>query len=666
MPLRAPAVPLVAHDPSFNLWSADDRLAGRWTSHWTGAGRGLAGMVRIDGRTWNLVGRPMPEGPDLGQVACEVHPTRTVCRFRGAGIELELVFCSPLLPDDLEVLARPVTYLTWTARSLDGASHAVSLYVDITGEWAVDHPADPVAWARYQVAGMAVMRVGSAEQDVLGRAGDNVRADWGYVCLAVPAQAAGVVTVMADSNATRPGFAVDGGLPAGDDLDMPRAPVNGWPALCAVLDLGRVGAAPTAAMAMLAFDDVYTVEHLGRRCRAWWRRDGLGFAELLQRAAADHGRLMADCEDFDRRLVAELTEAGGEAYAELCALAYRQCLSAHGLAAELDGSLLHLSKENFSNGCIATVDVTYPGAPFFLCLAPRLLKGQLQPILDYALTPRWRFPFAPHDLGTYPLANGQVYGGGERSERDQMPVEECGNMLILVAAYVQVSGDVGFAARYRALLGRWADYLLGRGLDPEHQLCTDDFAGHLAHNANLSLKAIVALGAWAALAGRLGDGDARNRYRAAAEAMAADWQRMADDGDHYRLTFDRPGTWSQKYNLVWDRLLGLGLFPPEVARREVAWYLRHQERYGLPLDSRCAYTKNDWIMWTATLAEDPADFRALVEPVWRWADETSARVPLTDWYWTTDGRQAGFQARSVVGGFFIKLLAHRLAAGRAG
>jgi hypothetical protein len=665
--MRAPAVPLIAHDPSFNLWSTHDRLAGGWTSHWTGAGRGLAGMVRVDGVAFNLIGKPLPDGPELTQTGCTVWPTRTCFTFAGAGIALELEFCSPLLPDDLEVLARPVSYLTWTVRATDGRSHAVNLYVDITGEWAVDQPNQPVTWSRFGVAGMEPMAFGAANQQVLGRAGDNLRADWGYVYLGAPVQAAVVSTVMASTGETRPGFAATGTLPAADDLDLPRAPNAGWPGLCAVLDLGTVAVTPVSAHALLAYDDIATLSYLGRRCVAWWRRDGRTVADLLATAAADHGRLTAACAAFDQRLMAELTVAGGTEYAELCALAYRQCLSAHGLAADTsrddtEPMLLHFSKENFSNGCVATVDVTYPGAPFFLAFAPQLLQGQLEPVLRYARSRRWKHAFAPHDLGTYPLADGQVYGGGERSERDQMPVEECGNMLILVAAYSRFSGDFALSREFLPLLERWADYLLAKGLDPEHQLCTDDFAGHLAHNTNLALKAIIALGAQAWLVGVLGDAPRSAALRQAAEQMAAQWQVMADDGDHYRLTFDRPGTWSQKYNLVWDQLLGLDLFPPEVARREIAFYLTQQERFGLPLDSRCAYTKNDWLIWSATMAERPEDFAALIAPVRRWVDETPTRVPLTDWYWTTDGRQAGFQARSVVGGFFIKLLAVRLAA----
>ena len=407
---------------------------------------------------------------------------------------------------------------------------------------------------------------------------------------------------------------------------------------------------------MLAYDDIKSIRYFSNDLSAYWKRNGATIESVLAAAARDRQTIDAKARAFDAELRRDLERAGGAKYAAIGMLAYRQTLAATKLVADTNGQPLLFPKENFSNGCIGTVDVIYPMSPQYLLFGPTLAKALVVSNLDYASSPRWKFPFAPHDLGTYPHATGQVYGGGEKTEDNQMPVEETGNMIILVAAIAKMEKSADFAARYWPVLTRWAEYLRDKGFDPENQLSTDDFAGHLAHNVNLSAKAIIALGAFARLSQMHGDTAAARAYRALAERFAARWAADANDGDHFRLAFDLPGTWSQKYNLVWDRILGLNLFPPSVAQKEMAFYRRVEGPYGLALDNRRLYTKLDWITWTATLTGSRTDFEALVAPVFEFLNTTPNRVPMSDWYWTHDATKTGFQARSVVGGVFLRLL----------
>jgi hypothetical protein len=655
-PLRAAdvfeprAVPLVTTDPYFSIWSFSDRLTDDVTRHWTGKPQSLESMIRVDGVVYRLMGRFISEEA-LPQVGLSVGPTITSYQFEGAGIHVTLRFLTPLLPSNLDVFSRPVTYLIWNVRSADGRTHAVSFYYANTAQPVVNTDDQAVEWSREKINGLTTLRMGSQAQPVLAKSGDDLRIDWGYLYAAAPANDV-TASAFARPDALHDAFVGRGTLP---DKDAPSTPLpaNHAPEMAFVFDLGNVGAESVARHLILAYDDLYSIEYFHQRLRPYWRRNGAQASDLLTSAEHDYNSLRTESEKFDEKMMADLARAGGGEYARIAALAYRQGLAAHKLTAAPDGKPpYYFPKENFSCGCISTVDVIYPAAPVLLLVNPQLVEASLAPVMDYVQAGKWPFSYAPHDLGVYPLANGR-----DPNKIETMPVEESGNMLILFAALAKAEGSPAFAEKYASILKPWADYLVDNGLNPENQLCTDDFAGHLAHNTNLSVKAILGLGSYAQILDMEGKKELAAPYRAKAEEFAKRWVEMADDGDHYRLAFDKPGTWSQKYNLVWDKILGLNLFPPEVAEKEIAFYENHLNRYGLPLDSRKTYTKLDWEFWTATMASTPAEWNQLVAPIYDWVNQSPTRVPLTDWYWTIDGTQVGFQARSVVGGIFIKMLA---------
>lgn len=577
------------------------------------------------------------------QKSVDINATQTLYEFTAGKTDLTVTFTSPLLMSDLHLLARPVTYMNVTVKSNDGAAHDVQVYVGASSDIAANTPSQEVKATQYAAKGLSILKAGTVAQPVLQKKGDDLRIDWGYMYVAVPAAAKAKQAISSGVN-----YAKAFALPA-------KAALTGKSlTLSTSVALGKVGSTAKEQLFLFGYDDIESIQYFHKNLKPWWTLNGATSIENeLQLAAKDYQQVIAKCEAFNKQLRDDAVSAGGENYAKLCELAYRQSISAHKLVKSPEGEILFLSKENFSNGSINTVDVTYPSAPLYLVYNPDLLKGMLNGIYYYSESGKWSKPFPAHDLGTYPLANGQTYG-------EDMPVEECGNMMILTAAIVKAEGKIDYAKQHWKTLNIWADFLSKEGLDPANQLCTDDFAGHLARNANLSMKAIVALGGFVQMAEQMGETATANKYRAMTKDMVAKWMAMADDGDHYALTFDGKGTWSQKYNLVWDKVLGMNMFPKDVYTKEIKYYLTKQGNFGLPLDSRRTYTKSDWIVWTAVLADNKQDFDNLVNPIYKFALETSSRVPMSDWHETTNGKQVGFQARSVVGGYFIKVLEQKL------
>ncbi|MDL2305649.1 DUF4965 domain-containing protein [Bacteroides sp. OttesenSCG-928-D19] len=584
------------------------------------------------------------------QKSVQVLPTQTYYTFTCGPVELDLIFTAPLLLDDPDLISTPVNYISYQVRPTDENSHDIQIYFEATPDWAKNTPEQETETSVSEQGTLVFAKAGTTEQPILQKKGDNVRIDWGYFYLASEKKNK-VIIQAGDPKKIKDGFINEGFASLLKTQNKKEKSNTDVMIFCE--NIGKT-ATPSNGFMMIGYDDIYAIQYFHDNRPAYWKHNGnVDIIQAFEKASGNYLPIMKRCAAFDTKMMTDAEKVGGKEYAELCALAYRQAVSAHKLIEDKEGNLLFLSKENFSNGSIGTVDITYPSSPLFLIYNPDLLKGMMNPIFYYSESGQWNKPFPSHDVGTYPIANGQTYGG-------DMPVEESGNMLILTTAIAMVEGNADYAKKHWEVLTTWANYLMKEGLDPENQLCTDDFAGHFAHNANLSVKAIMGIAGYGKLAQMLGDNETAKKYTDAAKDMAQQWMQMADDGDHYRLTFDKPGTWSQKYNLIWDKLFGTTIFPEEVAKKEVAYYLTKQNKYGLPLDNRESYTKTDWIIWSACLADNTEDFRQLMLPVHVYAGETVSRIPLSDWHDTHDSHSMNFRARSVVGGYFMKMLEEKM------
>ena len=593
------------------------------------------------------------------QKSCYVLPTSTYYTFTCGGVDLDLVFTAPFLMDDVELMSTPVNYISYQVRANDGQEHDVQFYFGTTPELTVNNNSQATTTTIVSNDGRQFIKSGSKDQKVLGKAGDLITIDWGYLYLP---DVNGTIAV-ADQDLTASTFTATGKLPE-STTPFASTEEGEMPQLSYMHDFGTTSQA--SSYMMFGYDEVYDMRYMDKDYKGYWARNGKTIQQAFAEFQQNYDDIMTRCKAQDQIIYDDGLAAGNAKYAELLCASYRQCIAAHKLFEDNKGNLLFFSKENNSNGCVNTVDLTYPSAPLFLLYNTELMKGMCTSIFDYCESSRWGFDFAAHDLGTYPHANNQVYAqrfpGSNGEFGGNMPIEESANLVILAAAISDIDGNTDWADRYWQTLTTWTTYLVENGQDPENQLCTDDFAGHLAHNANLAVKAIMGVAAYAKLCWLRGDNQGYDSYMAKAQEMATNWVKLAKDGSttHYKLAYDKSNTWSQKYNMVWDKAWQTGLFTDQLKNQEYNFYLGKLNTYGLPLDSRAGYTKSDWEMWTAALARSNTYFLRISDLVWKYVNETGSRVPLSDWYDTGGGGMCAFRARSVIGGHWMKVYVDKM------
>jgi len=653
---RIASVPLVTCDPYFSVWSDADKLNEKDTVHWTSRTQAIKGIISIDGAKYNFMGTSDLENAE--QLTLDITPTSTTYTFKAANVQFSVRFTTPLLLTDPVLVSRPVTYMDFSAKSLDENAHEIE--VTVTADENHCHISDEscnMAEGVYNRASFSAAWMGKIAQSPLCHSSDLITIDWGYMYIAAPVSN-GKVWSSTDGRCT-----INASVSFSTDSD--------------------------GAYLLLAYDDTASINYFGTTTKAYWAKDGKTIIDAITDAVRDHESLILRCDLFDETLMRKAVNLAGDDYGLLCAVSYRQSIAAHKLIADENDEIIFLSKENNSNGCIGTVDVSYPSVPLYLLYNTEYVKGMMRPIFKFASLPVWKYDFAPHDVGRYPYATGQVYAsklrrrapegtpgkkyqfpadgvyppcyimGAEEEVFDfnyQMPVEECGNMLIMCAAVAVKDGNVDFSAKYLDILQRWVCYLIKYGEDPENQLCTDDFAGHLAHNANLAAKAIMGIASYGIILEMLGQTAEAKMYSDKAALLAAKWEARANAGDHTILSFGDANSWSLKYNTVWDLFFDTEIFSDDFFRNEIEWYIKSSNKYGVPLDSRKAYTKSDWILWCAGFAATKEEREALISPIAKYLYETPDRVPFGDWYDTENSVHYNFRNRTVQGGIYMPIL----------
>ncbi|KAF2091372.1 glutaminase GtaA [Saccharata proteae CBS 121410] len=663
-PARPPALPLAVKSPYLSTWlnAGSDGgnggyLPGEWPVFWSNQITGWTGLIRVDGTTYTWLGDPV--GPALAtQTSYEYTSTRSIVKIDVDGkVDMTITFLSPVTPNDLKRQSLIFSYMRVEVASSDGNTHDVQLYSDISAEWISGDRSNIAQWDYGNEDDIAYHKVYRQTQQLFSEVSDQTEyGNWYYATDSV----SNLTYQSGADNTVRGQFEDNGVLPNSQDSDY-RAINDDYPVFGFAKDLGSLSSSSVSTLFTIGLCQEDAVQFDGASgvvpLKSLWTSYFSSDIDALSFFHKDYCTSSDLSTSLDNQIESDSLSAAGQDYLTITSLSVRQTLGATQLVGTPDMPYLFL-KEISSDGNVQTVDVIFPSHPFFLYANPNLLKYLLDPLFVNQESGQYPNNYSMHDLGaSYPNGTGHPDGNDE-----QMPLEECGNMLIMTLAYAQRAKDNDYLSQHYNILRQWTSYLVDEALYPANQISTDDFAGALANQTNLALKGIIGINAMATIAQLTGNTADATNYANISRTYIQKWQQLATvpaNGTvpaHTSLAYGDTDSHGLLYNLYANSELGFDLVPQEVYDMQSAFYPTVELTYGVPLDTRHDYTKGDWELFTAAIAS--ASTRAMfIKDLATWINETPTNRPLTDLYDANTGDYPGidFVARPVVGGSFALL-----------
>ncbi|KAE9397145.1 DUF1793-domain-containing protein [Gymnopus androsaceus JB14] len=678
-PFNPPSIPLAVRTPYVSAWlpqGSGTALNGAWPQFWDGATLGWAGFVNVDGVSYNFLGTPDVPGATFSlatQQSFEFTSTQSIFVLSAGPIDITVNFLSPVEATDLVKQSTPFAYMAISAESTDGNAHTVQIYSDISAEWVSGDDSLTVNWTT-TTGDIFTHQVQLEDQTLFGEVDDHTQ--YGSAFYSSPNTVSATYQTGQDI-VVRAQFIEHGVLANTEDTNF-RAVSDDWPVFAISHDLGSVTTATEPVIYTVGHirDPAFRIRTQDRSLYFWSEYSSpaelvsyhvcytpIPFTNLNPQISAfigDYSAALTRADALDAQIESDANLINSE-YAGLVAISLRQALGASEITISKDSTggwntsdILMFLKEISSDGNVNTVDVIMPAWPAFLYTNPVFGKYLLEGLFRYQATGLYPNKWSVHDLGaSYPLALGHNDGLDEA-----MPVEECGNMLIMSLSYAQKTGDFSQITQYTALLDQWTQYLINDSLIPNDQISTDDFAGALANQTNLAIKGIVGIKAMSVIWGILGNTAQESNYSSIAASYVPQFEGFATSttGPHLTLDYGDENSWGLSYNLFGDKLLGLNLFPQSVYDEQTAWYPTVDAAFGVPLDTRqpysliCTHSTLDWQIWTSTLMTNNATRDMFINAVYKFASNGTSNAPFGDWYDTVAGLDEGFRARPVVGG----------------
>ncbi|KAI9763028.1 MAG: hypothetical protein M4579_000091 [Chaenotheca gracillima] len=655
-PVKPHSYPLAVRNPYLSAWLPGPDAAAipaASPQFWFGNDLTWSVMARVDDTTYNLFGvlENTHGAQSASLVSAEYTATHTIFTLSaGDSASFRLDFFSPISAKDLVSQSLPFSYLTVFASGANGNTPHVSVYSDIDDTWTGQNTSTT---SNHTTSGSTSVYSLSATDGALYSQSPNEMALWGTAIYATQSSTSSRVSTRSGPRSeVREDFASRGSLRQRHP-EWAGGNVAGFSH-----DLGTVGAETSATFAVGYVRDA-AINYLGAAQTEYWRSKYTDEVAAVVAFLDGYGDAQTSSENLDSDIKTKSANAAGSNYSDITTLTVRQAFGAIDITIPQDtkdtGDAKIFMKEISSDGNVNTMDVIFPAHPIFYTFDAEYIRMLLEPVVQYLNSGAWPLNYTVHDIGAaYPNATGHNDGNAE-----VMPIEECGNLLILAYTYQKLSGNTDWATQYAGIFRQYADYLNQHGLYTAMQLSTDDGAGPAANQTNLAIKAAVALSAYGKMTGQTNYSDAGLDF-----SKTLYDQAVGTDADktHFTLTYDNTSSWTTTFNLFPDKLLDLGTFSDDAYDMQNTFYPSVREEAGVPLDSRLDWAKTDWNIFSAAIASaEVSDLFINDLHQFLAGGPTTNNEPFSDKYFVSpkDGDVVdaydGFRARPVVGGHFAIL-----------
>ncbi|KAL4736467.1 DUF1793-domain-containing protein [Aspergillus similis] len=648
-PTRPPSYPLAVKNPYLSTWMPSDQVRTMPYAEpqfWAGQSLSWSVMARVDNRTYSLMGTRDP-GDRIHPAAvraAEYTATHSVFKLTASSLDFTLDFFSPISPSNYLRQSLPFSYLTVTVSGAD--ANNVQVYTSIDGRWTGKEQST----VRDFHGEGTTLAYSLNVKDAIPYTENSDMATWGEAILSSRQAPQSELSYSSGRRGeVRSQFVNDGKLSGSDEPWVPGGIV------AFSHDLGTVSGEQSINFAV-GYVREAAINYLGKPYTGYYRAHYFNTYKALSHFFDDYPAAVVESKIVDSEMAAQAAVAGGNKYADIVSLSARQAWGGIDLTIPSDSldktEVLAFIKELSSNGNLNTVDVIMPAFPIYYIMDPDYIRHLLEPMMRYLAAGRWRLPYTIHDMGThYPNAIGH-----DDQKAEPMPIEECGNLMVLVLAYVTATGDRAWVNQYIDILKRYADYLVENSIDIELQLSSNDAAGPLANETNLAIKAAVGLKAFGEISGlseysRVGEERANLFF---SQGLGTDETRS-----HFVLQYpNKPISWKTPYNLYPDVLFNLNTFPREAYQMGNTFFKKVRSEYGVPLDNRQDWAKSDWNMWLAGTFDDETTRHEFIDDLWAFVSNGKHNWPFSDRYVATSakGREPGLpvlcRARPTVGGHF--------------